>query len=113
MLDSRLRRLIDPTLDRIGAALGRRGIGADAVTLAGFAAGIASFPALATQAYAAALVLILLNRLMDGLDGAVARHAGPLISAATWISSAISCSIRAWCSSSRRAGRNRRCPPRS
>jgi phosphatidylglycerophosphate synthase len=76
MLDARLRRLIDPSLDRIGAAIGRRGIGADAVTLAGFAVGVASFPALAAQVYGLALALILLNRVMDGLDGAVARHAG-------------------------------------
>ena len=77
MLDSRLRRLIDPPLDSIGVALGRRGIGADAVTLAGFAVGSPSWPALAMQAYTVALALILLNRVMDGLDGAVARHAGP------------------------------------
>jgi phosphatidylglycerophosphate synthase len=76
MLDARLRRLIDPPLDRFGASLGRRGIGADAVTLAGFAVGAASFPALAAEAYGLALLLILLNRAMDGLDGAVARHAG-------------------------------------
>lgn len=76
MLDARLRRLIDPPLDRLGASLGRRGIGADAVTLAGFAVGAASFPALAAEAYGLALLLILLNRVMDGLDGAVARHAG-------------------------------------
>ena len=49
MLDSRLRRLIDPPLDRIGATLGRRGIAADAVTLAGFAVGIASWAALAME----------------------------------------------------------------
>src|SRR3954454_8672884 len=76
MLDSRLRRLIDPPLDRIGAGLGRRGIGADAVTLAGFAIGVASFPALAMQAYPAALVLILLTGVRAGVDGAVPRHAG-------------------------------------
>ncbi|EWY37124.1 membrane protein [Skermanella stibiiresistens SB22] len=76
MLDARLRPLIDPPLNRIGAALARRGVGADAVTLAGFLVGAASFPALALGAYGTALVLILLNRVMDGLDGAVARHAG-------------------------------------
>ncbi|QQP88788.1 CDP-alcohol phosphatidyltransferase family protein [Skermanella sp. TT6] len=76
MLDARLRRLIDPPLGRAGAALARRGVPADAVTLAGFAVGAASFPALAAEAYGWALALILLNRAMDGLDGAVARHAG-------------------------------------
>ena len=77
MLDARLRRLIDPPLDRIGAALGRRGIGADAVTLAGFLVGAAAMPALAGGHYGLALAFILANRLMDGLDGAVARCAGP------------------------------------
>ncbi len=77
MLDAAARRLIDPPLDRAGAALARAGIGADAVTLAGFAFGMLAVPALAFQAYGAALALILANRLLDGLDGAVARRAGP------------------------------------
>lgn len=76
MLDAPLRRLLDPSLNRIGAALARTGIGADALTLAGLAVGVAAVPALAVQAYGVALALFLLNRALDGLDGAVARHAG-------------------------------------
>lgn len=77
MLDARLRRLIDPPLDRMGAALARAGIPADAVTAAGFVLGLAGALSLAMEAYGAALALILSNRFLDGVDGAVARHAGP------------------------------------
>jgi phosphatidylglycerophosphate synthase len=76
MLDARVRRLIDPVLDRIAAALAVRGLSANAVTLAGFVLGAASWPALALNAYGAALMLIAANRLCDGLDGAVARQTG-------------------------------------
>jgi phosphatidylglycerophosphate synthase len=75
-MDARVRRLIDPPLNRIGAQLASRGIEADAVTVAGFGVGVAAWAALAVQAYGSALLLVLLNRLCDGLDGAVARSAG-------------------------------------
>lgn len=77
MLDARLRPLIDPPLNRIGAWLAARGLTANAVTIGGFMIGAASFPALAAGAYGPALLFIVLNRVLDGLDGAVARHAGP------------------------------------
>jgi phosphatidylglycerophosphate synthase len=76
VLDSRIRRLIDPVLDRIGAVLARRGIGANTVTVVSFLFGAAAWGALATGFYALAAALILVNRLGDGLDGAVARHSG-------------------------------------
>lgn len=68
-----LRRMLDP----VGAALARAGMGADRVTVAGFALGMLAVAALAAGAFTAALGLILANRLADGLDGAVARAAGP------------------------------------
>ena len=73
MFDSRLRPLIDPPLNRLGRAVAGLGIGADAVTLLGIAAGVAAGLAIAHDMFLAGLVLILLNRLLDGLDGAVAR----------------------------------------
>jgi phosphatidylglycerophosphate synthase len=76
MLDAALRPLIDPPLDRAGRALASRGLPANAVTLAGFVLGLATLPALAAGLYAVALLLILANRLLDGVDGAVARAAG-------------------------------------
>jgi phosphatidylglycerophosphate synthase len=68
-----LRRLLNP----VGASLARAGVSADGVSVAGFALGMLAALALAAGAYAAALGLILANRLADGLDGAVARAAGP------------------------------------
>jgi phosphatidylglycerophosphate synthase len=76
VLDARLRRLIDPPLDRLSAPLVARGITANAVTLAGFALGLGAAVAIAGRAYPLGLALLLLNRLCDGLDGAVARRRG-------------------------------------
>lgn len=76
MLDPSVRRLIDPPLDRAGRLAARLGIGPDAVTLAGFAAGLGAAVALAFTADGAALALLVVNRVLDGLDGAVARHTG-------------------------------------
>jgi phosphatidylglycerophosphate synthase len=76
VLDARLRRLIDPPLDRLSAPLVARGISANAVTVAGFAIGLCAAAAIAGRAYLLGLALLLLNRLCDGLDGAVARRRG-------------------------------------
>ena len=76
MFDARLqpwlRRAFDPPAARLAAA----GVSADAVTLAGFALGVAAAGALALSAFNTALALILANRLGDGLDGALARRLG-------------------------------------
>jgi phosphatidylglycerophosphate synthase len=53
------------------------GVTADQITLVGFAFGVLCLPALAFGLYGLALVLIALNRIMDGLDGAVARQSMP------------------------------------
>jgi phosphatidylglycerophosphate synthase len=74
MFDSTMRRIIDPPLDRIGRRFAAAGVSANAITLAGFAIGLLAVPALAAEWYGVALALILLNRLADGIDGAVARR---------------------------------------
>jgi phosphatidylglycerophosphate synthase len=76
MLDPLLRRWIDPSLTRAGVWLARRDVSANAVSVAGLAIGLAAVPLLAWGRYELALVVILLNRLIDGLDGAIARHKG-------------------------------------
>ncbi len=76
MLDARLRRLIDPPLDRLGQVLAGTGVSANAATIIGFVIGLGAMAAIAHHAYAVAIGLILLNRLFDGLDGALARHRG-------------------------------------
>ena len=73
MLDARLRPLIDPPLNKAGQALARRGITANQVSTAGILAGLAAAAAILAGQFAVALALILANRLLDGLDGAVAR----------------------------------------
>lgn len=77
MLDPVLRRWIDPPLDRAGAWLAAHGVSANVLTLGGLAVGLLSVPLLAAGHYKTALVAILLNRLLDGLDGAVARRGRP------------------------------------
>jgi phosphatidylglycerophosphate synthase len=76
MLDGTARKLIDPVLDSVASRIAAAGISANAVTLAGFALGLAAACAIAFGFFALGLVLILASRLADGLDGAVARHAG-------------------------------------
>lgn len=49
---------------------------ADRVTITGFVVGLIAIPAIAFEAYLPGLVLILINRLADGLDGAIARRTG-------------------------------------
>ena len=49
---------------------------ANAFSLAGLAVGLTVIPLLAWGRYDMALLAILLNRLIDGLDGAIARHKG-------------------------------------
>ncbi|WP_114965432.1 CDP-alcohol phosphatidyltransferase family protein [Alkalilacustris brevis] len=76
MLDRHLRPLIDPSLDRMGGGIARLGVGANVVTLAGLALGLAAAVAIALGAFWTGLALILVSRLADGLDGAVARARG-------------------------------------
>jgi phosphatidylglycerophosphate synthase len=77
MLDRTLIDWLRPSLERGAAVLLARGLHADAVTAIGFALGIAAAGAIALRAYAAGLVLMLLSRLCDGLDGALARLTRP------------------------------------
>jgi len=74
MLDPLLRRWLDPVLDRCAAPLSRGGVRANSLTLVGFAVGLVAVPLLAYEHYAGALVAVLVNRIFDGLDGAVARR---------------------------------------
>jgi phosphatidylglycerophosphate synthase len=77
MLDARVRRLIDPVLDRVGQALAAAGVSALAVTVTGLGLGFAAAVAIAQGAYLVGLLFIVLSRIADGLDGAVARSSQP------------------------------------
>src|SRR5262245_32424187 len=76
MLDRAARRLIDPVLEELAAQAQNRGFTADQITIAGFAFGVAAVGATALQLYEPGLLLLLVNRLADGVDGALARRTG-------------------------------------
>lgn len=76
MLDARLRRLLAPVLDAAATRLDHAGIAPLALTGAGWLAGIGACVAVATGCWVLGLVLWLLNRVLDGLDGPVARRRG-------------------------------------
>ena len=76
MLDGWARKQIDPLVAPAAAAAARAGIPANAITLASFAAGLAAAASVAGGWSLAGLVLILLSRFGDALDGAVARIGG-------------------------------------
>jgi phosphatidylglycerophosphate synthase len=75
MLDPLMRRLIDPPLNK-AAGYWPLAISANQITIIGFGFGLAACWAVANQADELALVLLLINRFGDGLDGAVARRNG-------------------------------------
>lgn len=73
MFDAQIRPLIDPPLNRLGQGLARVGVGADTVTLVGLGLGLLSAVLIAVGTPGLALVPLLMSRIADGLDGAVAR----------------------------------------
>ncbi|KGF71020.1 membrane protein [Hoeflea sp. BAL378] len=73
MIDGTARRWIEPGLNRAGGWLARRGVKADHVTVFACCLGLAAALLVASGFMLAALALILVSRLCDGLDGAVAR----------------------------------------
>ena len=73
MLDRAALTLLAPLLERCARVLVRGGVGADALTVTGFAIGMAAAVAIGLGAYGAGLALLLASRLADGLDGALAR----------------------------------------
>jgi len=76
MLDARIRQIIDPVTNRMGVICVGLGISANRMTVAGFVIGVGAFIALSLGQYVLGLGFILLNRLADGLDGAIARQQG-------------------------------------
>ncbi len=74
MLDRYIVPLIKPAVDAIARKLVRAGVQADHVTLLAFALGMAAALCIALHRYWSGAALILLSRLCDALDGAVARQ---------------------------------------
>lgn len=74
MLDSAARALLDAPLARAARALDRPWLSPDRLTVAGLVLGLGSAAAAAGQLWALALVLWLVSRAADGLDGPLARR---------------------------------------
>jgi len=77
MLDGVVRKKIDPYLDAIGKKMAGFGITANTVTITAFLLGVAAMVSISLQWFWLGLVLLLVSRLADGLDGCVARATSP------------------------------------
>jgi phosphatidylglycerophosphate synthase len=77
MLDKAIQQALRPLMAQAARGLVRRGVGANAISVTGCAIGMAAAGAIAFQQYGVGLALLLLSRLLDGLDGAVARATQP------------------------------------
>ncbi len=73
MLDAWIRPRIDPPLNKMGRLLAQRGVHPNTLTILGFLIGISTIPLIAYGYFLPAFFALILNRLLDGLDGAVAR----------------------------------------
>ncbi len=75
MLDAAARRVLERPLDSVAGGLARVGwLTPDRVTLVGLGLGLGSAAAATQRWWTVALVLWLLSRLADGLDGPLARR---------------------------------------
>ena len=74
MIDPILNTILRTPLALTAKPFIRVGISADQVTVFGFILGMLAVPAIITEHFTLALTLVLLNRICDGLDGAIARQ---------------------------------------
>ncbi|WP_020560506.1 CDP-alcohol phosphatidyltransferase family protein [Thiofilum flexile] len=77
MLDKMILAQVKPTLQAVAKRLLSWGITPNQVTVTGFLLGMLALPALAFEYYSFSIILIMLNRLADGLDGVMARSSKP------------------------------------
>lgn len=77
MLDKYIVPAIKPALRKIAERLHERGWSADSMTVVGFVLGLFTVPFIAFELTGVALLLLVLNRLADGLDGELARLKAP------------------------------------
>ncbi|MGP9519864.1 MULTISPECIES: CDP-alcohol phosphatidyltransferase family protein [unclassified Psychrobacter] len=75
MLDKFITPVIKPMLNTVVAVLHKRSITPDQLTMVGFLIGMLALPLLALEFWYGALAAIAVNRVFDGLDGALARYA--------------------------------------
>ena len=77
MIDKELNRYTSSHLNRIANTLYERGVEPNWVTLLGLALAFLCFVALSYGLFYLGLILILINRFLDGLDGSLARLGTP------------------------------------
>ena len=77
MLDRAATALIKPAINRLARVAVRAGLTANQMTLIGFMIGLVAAILIASHAYLAGAAAILLSRLGDALDGAMARQKQP------------------------------------
>ncbi|WP_418609633.1 CDP-alcohol phosphatidyltransferase family protein [Pseudoalteromonas sp. US3C1013] len=81
MLDKFVTPIIKPLLTPVVMLINKSGITANQLTVFGFLVGMFAVPLLAFEMWYGALIAIALNRILDGLDGALARYANQSSSA--------------------------------
>lgn len=77
MFDRAARRRLDPLIDALAARCIARGLSANAVSVIGFGVGLLAMLFIAAGHDFTGLILLLLNRAADGVDGAIARRTRP------------------------------------
>lgn len=77
MLDRRMLTAIKPFLNSAARVIHAKGISANQVSLFGFVAGATAALMIASGIVQLAVLPLIINRICDGLDGAVARRQGP------------------------------------
>jgi len=77
MLDRWTVEWIKPGLNKTATLIEKTGVTANQVSIIGFLVGMMVIPALWAGQYHVALAVIIANRILDGLDGTIARMRGP------------------------------------
>lgn len=73
MIDAQLNKFLKPTLNKIAKQFIKFGFKANFVTFLGGGFGLCSFYFIVNSLFINALIFLFLNRLCDGIDGAIAR----------------------------------------
>lgn len=77
MIDRPLALLIKPCVDAIARRISQHGLQANTLTWIGFFLGLTSSSLIANSYFLSGLALLLISRVFDALDGAVARLTAP------------------------------------
>ena len=76
MIDSKLNKFLKPTLNEMAKLFIKFGFKANFITFLGFFFGLCCFYFIVNSLFLLAIIFLFLNRLFDGLDGAIARFNG-------------------------------------